>query len=172
MRVGQAGYLGICVSGCASCEFSPSHLGLIANVKKWRSAAIVIALLPLSRTLRDPHKNLGVHVGILAGLVVCDTVGKIGTMPDMEELSGLVIVPQGREGETELEARAVEKASREMPLEDLDVDRMDRSACFALICLLGTECAWLADESDGNEIPVVGQTMTKKQEWAISCSCS
>ena len=139
------------------------------------SAAIGIALLPLSRTLRDPNKNLGVHVGILAGLVVCDTVGKIGTMPDMEELSGFLIVPQGREGETELEARAVEKASREMPLEDLDVegtDRLDGGACFVLICLLGTKCAWLADESDSNEMPVVAQAMTKKQEWAISCSCS
>jgi hypothetical protein len=103
------------------------------------SAAIIIALLPLSKTLRDPNKSLGVHVGILAGLVVCDTVGKIGTLPNVEELSGLLIVPQGREGETELEARAVEKASRERPLEDVDKEFGDSGAY---------DCCpkWMADD--------------------------
>jgi hypothetical protein len=49
-------------------------------------------------------------------------------MPNVEELSGLFIVPQGREGETEIEARAVEKASREMPLEDVDQELGDSGA--------------------------------------------
>ena len=92
------------------------------------SAAIIVALLPLSKTLRDPNKSLGVHVAILAGLVLCDTVGKIGTLPNVEELKGLLVVPQGREGETELEARAVEKASRENPLEDVDTEFADEGA--------------------------------------------
>jgi hypothetical protein len=85
---------------------------------------------------KDPSKNLGVHVGILASLVVIDTVGKIGTLPNIEEASGLIIVPQGREGETEQEARAVERASRDLA----DIDNVDGTdsprgafCCFLLM---------------------------------------
>jgi len=87
--------------------------------------AIIFSLLPLSNVLKDPGKNLGAHAGILAALVILETVGKIGTMPNMAELSGFIIVPQGREGETEEEAQAAERASRD--LTDVGGDSNDLS---------------------------------------------
>jgi hypothetical protein len=85
-----------------------SHLDILNR------CSIIFALLPLSSALKHPSSNLAVHVGILAALVIIDVFGKIGTMPNMQALSGFIIVPQGREGETEDEARAVERASRDM----------------------------------------------------------
>lgn len=55
--------------------------------------------------------NLGVHTAILAFLVIIETIGKIGTMPNVDHETGVVIVPQGKEGETEEEARQTDLIS-------------------------------------------------------------
>ena len=80
--------------------------------------------------MRDSGKNLGVHAAILAALVILDTVGKIGTMPT-ESVSGVALVPQGHEGETEEEAREVDLITE--AVNEMDLTRADQKIEGSLI---------------------------------------
>jgi len=77
-------------------------------------AAVIFALLPLGEHLNSSLSILAIHTGVLATLVIFSTVGKVGAMPALlEEPPGVERVPVGNEGETEEEAREVDKDAQE-----------------------------------------------------------